>query len=586
LTPYLITIENDFVLLNLELMVKKKKHLTRYRFAGVIFLLAILSVFPQLTTHSKSPTLGVIRGVVEDKSGKPISGAVITVFKEGTQKVLKQMIADADGFFSSRFLPGKYSLIAVASGFNASTSNPVQVVRSSEVVYRFNLEPIGSGRTVPEKRRDRSESKWAIRAAQIRRSVFQFDEPSDSELASTDSASEDYAFTELRGLTGVITQRKASLLELHGGSANFATLYGVSATSDLLFTGQFSRGPVRHNRFDVTLSANPSTRHSLRISTGLNQISGIGISDAAQNQLHFRATDQVVLSDGLFLLFGFDYSRLLGETRDSHLAPRFGVQYDANSQTRIKGNFFSIDSDEVEGARIVTAEGISTIFIDTPASYRRASSRPKREVSNPGRFEFGVERLIDNRSFIEGTVFIDIVGQNELSLLGINTNGETIGDFTETLTEGTSGVNVIYSRSLDSKLSFSSGYSFGISPRLRINPTTDVLDVAEKSSYHTFFAQLSTDIGRSTRIRTIVRFSPQATVYSIDPFLGKVMVHDPGVSFIVTRLLPNLGLPIRAEASLDARNIFDFPTEAGSEEGTIRLANHRRMLRGGIMVRF
>jgi len=65
-----------------------------------------------------------------------------------------------------------------------------------------------------------------------------------------------------------------------------------------------------------------------------------------------------------------------------------------------------------------------------------------------------------------------------------------------------------------------------------------------------------------------------------------VMVHDPGVSFIVTRLLPNLGLPIRAEASLDARNIFDFPTEAGSEEGTIRLANHRRMLRGGIMVRF
>lgn len=567
-------------------MVSKIKHLTRFRFAGMAFLLAALSFFPQQVAHSKSSTLGVIRGVVEDKSGKPIRGAVITVFREGTDRALKQMIADADGIFSSRFLPGKYSLIAVASGFNTSSSNTVQVARSSEVVYRFNLEPTGSGRTVPEKRRDRSDSKWAIRAAQNRRSVFQFDEPSDSELATTDSASEDFPFTELRGLSGVITQRKASIFELHGGSANFATLYGVTEKSDLLFTGQFSRGSIRHNRFDVTFSANPSPRHSLRISSGINQISSIGISDSTQNQLHFRALDRVTFTEGLLLVFGFDYSRLIGESSDSNLAPRLGLQYDANSQTRIKANFFSVDPDETERARTVSADGISAIFIETPTSYRRPSSGPKKYISNPNRFELSFERLIDSRSSIEGTVFVDLVGQNALRLFGIKSERETPEDITAKISEGSTGVSIVYSRTIDSKFGFTGGYSLGISPQLRINPNTDSSNVGERSAFHTFFAQLSSDLGNSTRVRTIVRFSPQATVYSIDPFLGRVMIYDPGVSFIVTRLLPNLGLPIRAEASLDARNIFDISTETWSDEGSIRLTNHRRTFRGGILVRF
>jgi hypothetical protein len=55
---------------------------------------------------------------------------------------------------------------------------------------------------------------------------------------------------------------------------------------------------------------------------------------------------------------------------------------------------------------------------------------------------------------------------------------------------------------------------------------------------------------------------------------------------LVTQSLPTLGLPIRAEAIVDARNLLDFQTGVSSEEGSLRLNSGRRMLRGGISVRF
>jgi hypothetical protein len=47
-----------------------------------------------------------------------------------------------------------------------------------------------------------------------------------------------------------------------------------------------------------------------------------------------------------------------------------------------------------------------------------------------------------------------------------------------------------------------------------------------------------------------------------------------------------LGLPIRAEAILDGRNLLDFQTGINGEDGSLKLTSQRRMFRGGIMVRF
>ena len=75
------------------------------------------------------------------------------------------------------------SLRAIADGFSEVLFSSVTVGPSAEIIYRFNLEPLGSGRTLVEQRADRDSAKWRLRAAQSRRSIFQANEGKDATVA-------------------------------------------------------------------------------------------------------------------------------------------------------------------------------------------------------------------------------------------------------------------------------------------------------------------------------------------------------------------------------------------------------------------
>jgi hypothetical protein len=84
----------------------------------------------------------------------------------------------------------------------------------------------------------------------------------------------------------------------------------------------------------------------------------------------------------------------------------------------------------------------------------------------------------------------------------------------------------------------------------------------------------------------VFRLSPDATVFAVDPFQGRLAIYDPSMSVLVTQNLPTLGLPIHAQAIVDARNILEFQTGVTGEDGSLRLLGQGRTLRGGILVRF
>jgi hypothetical protein len=92
--------------------------------------------------------------------------------------------------------------------------------------------------------------------------------------------------------------------------------------------------------------------------------------------------------------------------------------------------------------------------------------------------------------------------------------------------------------------------------------------------------------GTGTNIRTVLRFSPNATVFAIDPFAGRLAVYDPSLSIQVTQELPSFGLPVRAEAVLDARNLLDLQASTDNAETLTQLSTGRRSVRGGISLRF
>jgi hypothetical protein len=208
------------------------------------------------------------------------------------------------------------------------------------------------------------------------------------------------------------------------------------------------------------------------------------------------------------------------------------------------------------------------------------------------RFEFGVERVIDNESSFEATAFFDTTSNRGVGLLSTPISafsGENGAALISVANQqgAARGMRVVYTRRVSRILSASAGYSFGRGQRLSSEGITNPAELFQSGFFQSAALQMGADLGTGTRVRTVFRFSPKATVFAIDPFAGRLAVYDPSLSIMVTQELPTFGLPLRAQAILDARNLLD--AQAGTEDSETILtvgSGARRSVRGGISVRF
>lgn len=546
-------------------------------------------------TIENSGNLGVIKGIVRDEGGSPIADATVAIFRAGTSKLIKQVSSATDGRFLTKILPGTYTVLAVAQGFNPVTLLGVEVGRATEVNYGFKLERAGSGNTLPEKRLDRNSSKWRIRAAQSQRSIYQNREGQESVTAANTTTSDDENDSSdqraagRRGQTVVETYFAGSKRGNYAG-VNFATLVPVSDRAELVFAGQVGKGKNAPQRLETAVKFRPAADHQIRFNSSVGQLGSvvIGSDEKSLGQMSFQALDEWKIREGVILVLGFDYSRFVGAGSDSSLSPRFGLQFDIDSRTRVRAAF-TTQTEEKSWARAIDLEGESVAFSEPVSVEDLFLVNGKPQMNKSRRLEFGVERILDNNSSIEANVFFDTtfgrgVGLNSFALDTLG--GDGFGEFAANQQGRATGVRVNYSRRISGMLSTSAGYAFGNGQKLSESAITNPSNVFEGDFFQSFFAQLAAELKTGTSIKTVFRLSPQATVFAIDPFKGRLAIYDPGLSILVTQSLPTLGLPIRAQAVVDARNIFDFQAGIFGEEGSLRLNAQRRMLRGGIQVRF
>src|SRR6266566_8846797 len=161
---------------------------TVFRFSTPLVVLAVVLSMTASTQGKGVRGLATITGTVRDNKGLPLAGAMIQLIREGANQIVKQTYSATDGSFSARIPAGRYSLKAIAFGFSEVLFSSVQVSPSAEIAYRFNLEPVGSGRTLVEQRSDRDNVKWTLRATQSRRSIFQANEGNDATIAAVNAA--------------------------------------------------------------------------------------------------------------------------------------------------------------------------------------------------------------------------------------------------------------------------------------------------------------------------------------------------------------------------------------------------------------
>src|SRR5262245_42527255 len=160
----------------------------RRAFGFSLSLIALVSfVTSDALAAGSNKSLATISGTVRDNRGNPLAGALVSLMREGF-KTVKEARTDKQGNFITKVLPGRYGIKAIANGFTEVVFAEVDVKAQQELVYRFNLEPVGYGNTLPERRRDRDDVKWKLRSAQPKRSIFQNNEGEDATVKAVTEA--------------------------------------------------------------------------------------------------------------------------------------------------------------------------------------------------------------------------------------------------------------------------------------------------------------------------------------------------------------------------------------------------------------
>jgi hypothetical protein len=554
---------------------------------GFAVLSAEASSAAPAVTFERS-NLGTIKGVVRDQSGSPIADATVAIFKLGTSQLLKQVSSASNGSFIARIAPGTYTVLAVAQGFNPVTLPDVEVGKAAQVNYGFRLERAGQGNTLPEKRVDRNSSKWRIRAAQAGRSIYQNAEGDGVAVDEDDDGTAATNEDERRSARpkAVVESFVADTSRGTYAGLNLAAGFELSEDVDLAVAAQLARGAYAPQRFEGAVKFRPSDTHQLRLAGSIGILGHLG--DEALGQLSLQATDEWRVREGLVFVYGVDYSKFIGAGSDFSLSPRLGVQFDIDPRTRVRAAFTS-PADNRTWTQAIEFEGTELLFPEPTAVDDLAIVNDKPLMNKSRRLEFGIERILDNSSTIEGNIFLDTtlsrgVGLNALPFDTLG--GDEFEQFAVNQQGRARGARIVYNRRLSGIFSTAAGYAFGSGQHLSAEAITNPSNAFENAWFHTFFGQLSADLRTGTSVRTVFRFSPDATVFAIDPFKGRLAIYDPGLSILVTQSLPTLGLPFRAQAIVDARNVFGFQQVLNGEEGSIRLAGQGRTLRGGIRVRF
>jgi hypothetical protein len=582
-----------------------------FKFSAPLVALALMLTGIASSAYGKGPRgMATVTGTVRDHRGMPLSGALIQIIREGAKKVVTEAHTTADGSFSAKIPAGRYSLKAVAAGFSEVLFSSVTVAPSAEIAYRFNLEPLGAGRTYPEQRSDRDSAKWRLRSAQTQRSIFQVNEGTDATVAAVESqpaATDEVSAVNAGGSDdaekdrvrpqGVVETYFAESAGPFGSSyqgLNFAVALPASESINFIFVGQTGIGAAAPQRFETTAQVRLNDRHRLGVTAGGARLKTFGAGAdrfASENlgQMSVRAVDEWIVRDGFVVVLGMDYSRFFGAGNDAAFTPRLAVQFDASARTRVKAAYANVaDTTDIQSV---------ASFETGHATFNQSTSRPVAYVSGRAvmarsrRFEIGLERELSDRSSFEATAFADTTTGRGVGLLAMPATAFSGNAGTPLIQvanqQGSArGVRMVYSNRLNHVWNASAGYSFGRGQRLSSSGLHNSSQLFESGFFNSFALQLDGDWSTGTHVQTVLRFSPEATVFAIDPFAGQLAVYDPSLSIQVTQDLPTFGLPLRAQAILDARNLLDVQTATSNGETLLLVAPNGRSVRGGISVRF
>ncbi len=601
-------------------------------------LLGALAITPDsfsgsaLSAVEAAPALAVVAGTVKDDKGTPLAGAIVALLEPRPRgKEIKSVRTDTQGRFSAGIAPGVYRLRAAAEGF-VSMFTRVNLDRPTRVNYDFALKRTD---TLIQKRGDSDDYRWIARsvprhAMNLREGEEEeVVEPSADPNARNNRAAPRASFHGAMQFVAASSGSRAGFPAADFFGTNFAISGSLGGNFEMAFIGQRGAGQLAPQRLAAIATMRPGANHQVTATIGYGQVAlarkmyqdgdaVIGpftdirhrphVRGSAPNSLEAASLDQLSVSavgswqvfQPLLVIYGFDYSRFVGSVneRDSML-PRFAVQYAPSSRLRLNVAVTPGTGEQRNSPEGFDSENIQAAFENSPAEIAYGDS-PILDRSQ--RFEAGIERLFgEGDSSIEASAFYDLISGHGVGVLALPLEAslETQATFQQVahqvaaMNGAARGVRVMFNRRFNDHVTASAGYSFGRGTKFNGVNSGAVDSIIPAQLFRGGFFQVATaklelDFSRrtGTRISTVIRLSPSAVVFAIDPFAGRMSVYDPNINIYVTQELPNFGLPVRWQALVDVRNLLD--KSAGVDDGAMQLIadRTRRTVRGGLAFRW
>ncbi len=606
---------------------------------GAIIIVPASSTGLSPSVVEASPYLATITGTVKDDLGAPLVGAIVSLHEPQLRgKEINSVKTDGRGKFSTAIAPGTYHLRAAAQGFVA-TFTRVKLDRPVSVNHDFALR---RDNTLVQKRGDSDDYRWIARSSNRHVLNYQegIEEVVDQDAAETiahqdDSKTSQPAFHSFHGMTQFVAVSSASRAgQGNFFGMNFALSGAIGDNIEMALIGQLGAGQLSPQRFSAIATMRPGDKHQVTASIGYGQValarqmypdadfSGVadfGPSHIARNiaqinnsagtlsdsrsleQLSVSATGSWQILQPLLVIYGFDYSRFVGSAarQNDSMLPRLAVRYAPTARLHLNAALTPGTDQYRHSIEGFGTENIQASFEDAPPEVAFNNS-PILDRSR--RFEVGIERLFgDGDSALEFSAFYDLISGHGVGVLALplEASPETQATLQEVAHQITAmngaarGIRLMYKRSMNDHISASVGYSFGRGARLNQTGQIALDSITPAQLFRGGFFQVATaklDLDYTqetgTRISTVIRLSPSAVVFAIDPFAGRMSVYDPNINIYVTQDLPNFGLPVRWQALVDVRNLLDHSN--GVDDGMMQLVTARshRIVRGGLAFRW
>lgn len=576
-----------------------------------------------------APALAIVSGTVKDDRGVPLIGAVVALMESRHRgKELKRVSTDAKGRFTAGITPGVYRLRAFAEGFVPRVTN-VFLDNTSHVKHDFSLKRED---TLVQRRGDSDDYRWIARGAP-RHAMNLAEEVDDVVDLDTEKALQaDVAANRpvIHGAAQLVAVGSASRAGVPASSfygTNFAVSGSFGHNFEMAVIGQRGAGQMAPQRLTAMATVRPSDRHQVTAAVGYGQtvlgrkagmepdVIGNDVFDGSnppalhQNtlragtaesleQLSVSATVSSQVFQPLLLIYGFDYSRFIGSVarqRDSIL-PRFAVQYSPTSRVRLNAAITPGSDHQNQSPENFDTENLQASFATSAAEIAFAGS-PILDRSQ--RFETGFERVFgEGNSSVAASAFYDMISGHGVGVLALPLESspemqqtfQHVANHVAAMNGAARGVRLMYNRRFNDYVTTSFGYSFGRGERLNNESLATITPgrLFRNGFFQVAAAKLDLDFTHrtGTRISTVIRLSPSAVVFAIDPFAGEMSVYDPNINIYVTQDLPNFGLPVRWQAIVDARNLLDQPVSIEDGSWQLIASRVRRSVRGGLAFRW